>query len=129
MVFAVIDRKWIWDINNLLDCLRGIFVFFGTSCRTISSIRKGCLRSQKVRGSSWNYRGKMTKSCLPIFVVENVGQVWMEIKVGRSIWIVAWSPSIYYSFLIIYATSPYDWCRYLCLFSFLSFSLRCIVSR
>ena len=46
----------------------------------------------------------MTKSCFPIFVVENVGQVWTDIKVGGSIWIVARSPSTYYSFLIIYAT-------------------------
>ena len=90
------DRKWIWDINNFLNCLHGIFVFFGTGCRIISSIRKGCVRSQKVRGSSWNYQGKMTKSCIPIFVVENTGQVRTEIKVGRSIWIIAWSPSIYY---------------------------------
>ena len=40
IVFAMVDRKWIWDIDNLLNCLRGIFVFFGPSCRTISSIRK-----------------------------------------------------------------------------------------
>ena len=40
IVFAMIDRKWIWDIDNLLNCLRGIFVFFGPSCRAISSIRK-----------------------------------------------------------------------------------------
>ena len=64
MVFAVIDRKWIWDINNLLNCLRGIFVFFGPSCRTISSIRKRRLRSQKVRRSSWNCQGKITKRFL-----------------------------------------------------------------
>ena len=129
MVFAVMDRKWIWDINNLLNFLRGIFVFFGPSCRTISSTRKRCLRSQKVRGSSWNYQGKITKSCIPIFVVENTRQVRTVIKVARSIWIIARSPVIYYSILIIYETSPYDWRLYLCLFSFLSFSLRYVVSR
>ena len=40
IVFAMIDRKWKWDIDNLFNCLRGIFVFFGPSCRAISSIRK-----------------------------------------------------------------------------------------
>ena len=129
MVFVVINRKWIWDINNLLNCLRGIFVFLGPSCRTISSIRKRCLRSQKGRGSSWNYQGKFTKSCIPIFVVENTRQVRTGIKVGRSIWVIARSPGIYYSILIIYATSPYEWYLYLCLFSFLSFFLRYVVSR
>ena len=29
-----IDRKWIWDINNLLICIYGKFVF-GPSCWTI----------------------------------------------------------------------------------------------
>ena len=125
----MIDRKWIWDIDNLLNCLRGIFVFFGPSCITISSIRQRCLRSQKVHGSSWNYQGQITKSCIPIFVVENTQQVKTRIKVDRSIWIIARSPRIYYSISIIYETSPYDWWLYLCLFSFLSFPLRYVVSR
>ena len=88
--------------------------FFVPSRRTISLIRKRRLWSQKVRGSSWNYQGKITKSCFPIFVVETRGRPGQWIKVDRLIWIIDRSPGIYYSISIIYATSPYDAYIYVC---------------
>ena len=130
IVFAMIDRKWIWDIDNLLYCLHGVFVFFSPSCRTIGSIRKRCF---KITESLWaNHeiiKEKLQRAAFLFLWSKTRGRPGQGIKVDRSIWMIAMSPGTYYSILIIYAISPYDWWLYLCLFSFLSFSLRYVVSR